>query len=219
MSVDGAIEAAAFSIAESHPTFAVQVGSQTTASSSGNSSSSDTQTAASQQQNQTQLQQQNGQPAAQQAQNTQGKVTPTNQPVDPVPTGPEGKPTPPPVPVPGCPTCDWVWVPDKSGTNDRGGQWRPDNYPSTPGGIPDASWDTGSRGGPGHWDVNDGNKNKERYYPDGRSMPVDVAHPPDWRPQWPNVSPQAVRQVTFWGTVAAAGAAIIQAISELGTAF
>jgi serine/threonine protein kinase len=58
---------------------------------------------------------------------------------------------------------------------------------TTPGGIPDAR-DTGSRGGPGHWDVNDGsgrkNGGRQRYDPDGRSMPEDVAHPPGWRPIW-----------------------------------
>jgi hypothetical protein len=69
-SVDGAIDAAAFSIAESHPTFAVQVGSQaTTAHSSGNdSSSSSTQTASGQQQAQAQAAQNQGQ-AVQEAQN------------------------------------------------------------------------------------------------------------------------------------------------------
>jgi hypothetical protein len=63
MSVDGAIEAAAFSIAESHPTFAFQIGSQaTTTNSSGNdSSSSSTQTASGQQQAQAQASQTQGQ--------------------------------------------------------------------------------------------------------------------------------------------------------------
>jgi RHS repeat-associated protein len=74
-SVDGAIEAAAFSIAESHPTFAVQVGSQaTTTHSSGNdSSSSSTQTASGQQQAQAQAAQNQGQ-AVQEAQDLTGKA-------------------------------------------------------------------------------------------------------------------------------------------------
>jgi len=111
---------------------------------------------------------------------------PTNQRVDPEPRNPDGSRKPPPVPVPGCPSCGWVWSPDK---NDRGGRWVPDeNYPSTPGGRPGASWDPGDRGGPGHWDVDDGsgrkNGGRERYYPDGRQMPENVAHPPGWRPTW-----------------------------------
>jgi RHS repeat-associated protein len=74
-SVDGAIEAAAFSIAESHPTFAVQVGSQaTTTQSSGNdSSSSSTQTASGQQQAQAQASQTKGQQVLE-AQNLMGKA-------------------------------------------------------------------------------------------------------------------------------------------------
>jgi RHS repeat-associated protein len=154
------------------------------------------------------------------AQNQSQGQTQQNQPQtpapQPAPTDPQtGKPTPPPVPVPGCPTCGWVWSPDPQNT--RGGRWVPDNYPSTPGGIPGASWDPGSRGGPGHWDVDDGKGNRTRHYPDGRTMPNDVAHPPGWRP--PTVSPNTVRQVTFWGTVAAAGAALIQAIGEMAGAF
>jgi len=111
-----------------------------------------------------------------------GSGKPTNQTVDPAPTGPDGKPSPPAVPVPGCPTCKWVWAPN--GQNSRGGTWVPDNYPPTPGANPKASWDTGSRGGPGHWDVKPASGPTERYYPDGRPMPEDVAHPPWWRPIW-----------------------------------
>jgi RHS repeat-associated protein len=140
-----------------------------------------------QQTNDTEVAQNNtsGQGSQQGGQQTSGKPTPTNQPVDPAPTGADGKPTPPPVPVPGCPTCKWVWSPDSG--NDRGGRWVPDNFPKTPGGIPGASWDPGSRGGPGHWDVDHGNKTRTRYYPDGRPMPDDVAHPPGWRPIWQQI--------------------------------
>lgn len=112
------------------------------------------------------------------------KPKPKNQPVEPAPVGPNGVPLPPPVPVPGCPQCGWEWSPDP--LNERGGQWRPVGYPKTPGGHPGASWDTGSRGGPGHWDVDDGSGERQRYYPDGRPMPDDVAHPPGWRPTWMN---------------------------------
>jgi len=114
----------------------------------------------------------------------QGSGKPTNQPVDPVPTDADGKPSPPPVPVPGCPTCSWVWNPDKRPNSDDPGRWVPDNYPKTPGGIPEGHWDPGSRGGPGHWDVDQGNGTRSRHYPDGSPMPDDVAHPPGWRPVW-----------------------------------
>jgi len=121
---------------------------------------------------------------------------PKNQPVDPVPTGPDGKPTPPPVPVPKCPTCKWIWSDD--GSNSRGGRWVSDQDPDVPGETPGASWDTGSRGGPGHWDVDDGTgkKNRQRYYPDGRTMPEDVAHPPGWRPIWKTVEVGATAAAT-----------------------
>lgn len=119
---------------------------------------------------------------------TKGGKTPSNQPADPEPKNPDGSRKPPPIPVPGCPKCGWVWSDDPNNT--RGGRWVPDeNYPAgNPGGRPGASWDPGSRGGPGHWDVDDGtgrkNGGRQRYYPDGRPMPDDVAHPPGWKPVW-----------------------------------
>jgi RHS repeat-associated protein len=114
------------------------------------------------------------------------KPRPANQPVDPVPTDDRGRPTPPPVPVPGCAECTWTWSPDSR--NPRGGRWIPEGFPPTPGGYPGASWDTGSRGGPGHWDVDHGDgETRTRYFPDGRPMPDAVVHPPGWRPQWREV--------------------------------
>ena len=113
------------------------------------------------------------------------KKPPTNQPVDPEPRNPDGSRKPPPVPVPGCPTCGWRWVRD--GQNSRGGRWVPTGFPPTPGGMPGASWDPGSGGGPGHWDVDDGNKNRTHFGPNGNPMPIDVAHPPGWKPTYNQV--------------------------------
>jgi len=100
---------------------------------------------------------------------------PTSPPKQPAPTTPEGKPAPPPVRVPGAPNLGWRWVPDA--TNPRGGTWRPTDYPKTPGGIPSGSWDPGSRGGPGHWDIDDGNGNRNRYDPNGNPLTPDQVHP------------------------------------------
>jgi RHS repeat-associated protein len=122
-----------------------------------------------------------------QQQSAQAKPKPKNQPYDPEPKNPDGTRKPPPVPVPGCPTCGWRWAKDDNPKNERGGRWVPDG--ELPDGVPagGASWDTGSRGGPGHWDVDDGRGKRERYGPDGTSMPEDVAHPPGWRPVWKSV--------------------------------
>jgi hypothetical protein len=43
---------------------------------------------------------------------------------------------------------------------------------------------TWSKYGAGHWDVDDGNSNRERCYPDARPMPENVAHPRGWCPVW-----------------------------------
>jgi hypothetical protein len=76
-SVNGTLDAVAYSIAESHPPFAVQVGSQATTHSSGNdSSSSSTQTASGQQQAQAQAAQAQGQQVLE-AQNTINTNPPT----------------------------------------------------------------------------------------------------------------------------------------------
>ena len=157
-------------------------------------------------------QQQPGSTGSPQTQSGSTKPKPTNQPVDPVPTGPDGEPTPPPVPVPGCPTCKWVWNPDKRPNSDDPGRWVPDNYPKTPSGIPEGHWDPGSRGGPGHWDVDQGNGTRTKHYPDGSPMPDNVAHPPGWRPIWNSITGWVSdhrREVIVGVVVVGVGAAII----------
>jgi RHS repeat-associated protein len=82
----------------------------------------------------------------------------------PAPTNPDGTPKPPPNPPPpgkdGKPN-EWVRVP---GTKNRPDKWVPrDPVPSPKGGQPGASWDPEG----GHWDVDDGNRNRTRYLPDG----------------------------------------------------
>jgi RHS repeat-associated protein len=87
----------------------------------------------------------------------------------PPPTGKDGKPTPPPVAVPGCPTCGWVWNPDKQ--NPRGGTWGPSGWKGA--NPPKGSWDPD-----GHWDVDPGGKGpRGRYTPDGTPITPGQAHP------------------------------------------
>jgi len=85
----------------------------------------------------------------------------------PAPTNPDGTPAKPPVPPPpgkdGKPN-DWVRTPGKDGKPD---QWDPrDNVPSPKGGQPRARWDEKN----GHWDIDDGNRNRTRYLPDGTKV-------------------------------------------------
>jgi RHS repeat-associated protein len=85
----------------------------------------------------------------------------------PAPTNPDGTPKPPPVPPPpgadGKPN-EWVPVP---GTDGRSVKWKPrDPVPSPEGGQPSASWDEKK----GHWDIDDGNRNRTRYLPDGTKV-------------------------------------------------
>ena len=102
--------------------------------------------------------------------------------LDPAPVGPNGRPTPPPVPVPGGDSNNgWKWNPNPQ--NDRGGTWGPKTPIKTEkGSQPSASWEDGNRqkGGAGqdHWDVDDGNKNRQRYTPDGKPISEKDAHKP-----------------------------------------
>ncbi len=103
----------------------------------------------------------------------------------PAPTNPDGTPSTPPTPPPpgadGKPN-DWVRVP---GTDGRPDKWAPrDPVPSPKGGQPGASWD--ERGG--HWDIDDGNRNRTRYLPDGTK--VDHNNRP-------------IAKIGFWTTVGA----------------
>ena len=83
------------------------------------------------------------------------------------PTNPDGTPKPPPIaPPPGADgkPNDWVRVPGTAGRPDK---WVPrDPVPSPKGGQPGASWDEKGR----HWDVDDGNRNRTRYRPDGTKV-------------------------------------------------
>jgi RHS repeat-associated protein len=81
---------------------------------------------------------------------------------------------PPPVPVPGAPDVPWeqtgpqrdgipTWVPEEPVKTDGGGQ-------------PSASWDGE---GQGHWDVDDGEGNRQRYDHRGNPITPEQAHDPD----------------------------------------
>ena len=77
--------------------------------------------------------------------------------------------TPPPVSVPGGGAGNgWVWNPDP--LNGRGGSWGPQT-PIPGQSQPSASWDPD-----GHWDVDDGLGNRQRYDPNGKPITPQQAH-------------------------------------------
>jgi RHS repeat-associated protein len=85
--------------------------------------------------------------------------------LDPIPA-PEG---PPPVPVPnGGPDNGWKWNPNPQ--NSRGGSWGPQEP------IPGQSQPSGSWDPEGHWDVDNGLGDRQRYDPDGKPLTPDEAH-------------------------------------------
>ena len=90
---------------------------------------------------------------------------PTNW-TDPLGLQPNG---PPPVPVPGArPGNDWKFNPDSG--NRRGGTWGPQKP------IPNQSQPNASRDTEGHWDVNDGRGNRQRYDQQGKPISPEEAH-------------------------------------------
>ena len=106
----------------------------------------------------------------------------------PEPADEYGNPLPPPTPLPpgknGQPNS---WVPcPASDTGDRGVKWKPQYpVPSPTGSQPQASWDPD-----GHWDIDDGQGNRQRVDPDGNpvSHPYsDTPSPPS--PRWSNAPP------------------------------
>lgn len=81
-----------------------------------------------------------------------------------------GPPTgPPPFPPPGGePGSGWKWNPDPC--NSRGGTWGPEK-PIGGQSQPTASWDP-----EGHWDVDDGKGNRQRYDKEGNPITPEEAH-------------------------------------------
>ncbi len=76
---------------------------------------------------------------------------------------------PPPVPVPGGkPIAKWKWNPDPQ--NRRGGTWGPQEP------IPGQSQPSASRDPAGHWDVDDGKGNRQRYSDQGKPISAEEAH-------------------------------------------
>lgn len=74
----------------------------------------------------------------------------------------------PPIDVPGDPTNEWKWNPDHN--NKRGGSWGP-KRPIPGQSQPGASWDP-----EGHWDVDNGQGERQRYDEDGNPISPDEAH-------------------------------------------
>lgn len=57
-----------------------------------------------------------------------------------------------------------------------GGVWRPDPTPKGGAPQPDAGWEPPHGRTIGHWDVNDGKGNRQRYLPDGTPITDNQAH-------------------------------------------
>jgi len=97
-----------------------------------------------------------------------------------------GPPEPPPSNIPGSGTEGWEFSPDPR--NSRGGVWRP--KPSSGGPQPSASWEPPEPGGKGvgHWDVDDGKGNRQRYLPDGTPISAPQAHGDDPLPGSSNIT-------------------------------
>jgi len=80
-------------------------------------------------------------------------------------TAPAG---PPPVPVPGDPANEWKWNPNPQ--NRRGGAWGPKRP------IPGQGQSSGSWDPEGHWDIDDGKGNRQRYNEKGEPVTPEDAH-------------------------------------------
>jgi hypothetical protein len=81
---------------------------------------------------------------------------------------------PPPSTIPGAGKNGWKFYPDPR--NSRGGVWRPDPTPEGGEPQPDASYENPHGNTVGHWDVNDGKGNRQRYLPNGTPITPDQAH-------------------------------------------
>ena len=108
-----------------------------------------------------------------------GQGAPTNF-TDPDGLEPVPGRTPPPVPVPGGGSDNgWKWVPNAKynpeNPKSRPGKWVPKTgVKGTKGGQPSASWDRVHD----HWDVDDGQGNRNRYDKNGKFLPHEEAHKP-----------------------------------------
>ena len=137
-----------------------------------------------------------------QAQN-QGQPAPTNP--DGSPKSPNGdvpKPPPgkPPGWKPGDPLAPNEWVPKDPGKGDRE-KWGP-KYPIPGGSQPGVSWDP-----EGHWDHDDGNRNRTRWLPGGGGQ-VDHDNNPTIMDRMRSITPGPILK---WGT---AGVVIYIIIDE-----
>ncbi len=97
---------------------------------------------------------------------------------------------PPPIPVPGDPNNEWKWNPDPN--NSRGGAWGPAR-PIPGQSQPSASWEPESEHSRGHWDVDDGFGNRQRYDSNGRPRSAAWAHRKTW---WDKITKWGRK----WGT-------------------
>ena len=137
------------------------------------------------------------------AQNTANQPAPTNPdgspkpPTNDVPKLPDGKP---PGWKPGDPLVPNEWEPKDSGKGNRD-KWGP-KYPIPGGSQPGVSWDP-----EGHWDHDDGNRNRTRWLPGGGGQ-VDHNNNPTLMDRMRSITPGPILK---WGT---AGVVIYIIIDE-----
>jgi RHS repeat-associated protein len=98
---------------------------------------------------------------------------------------------PPKIPVPGGgPDNGWKWNPDKR--NSREGTWGPQK-PIPGQSQPSASWE---EEGEGHWDVDDGLRNRQRYDKDWQPITEQEAHKP--KTDCPVETPPPPSSIPWW---------------------
>jgi RHS repeat-associated protein len=135
------------------------------------------------------------------AQNTANQPAPTNPdgspkpPTNDVPKLPDGKP---PGWKPGDPLVPNEWEQKDPGKGDRE-KWGP-KYPIPGGSQPGVSWDP-----EGHWDHDDGNRNRTRWLPGGGGQ-VDHDNNPTMMDRMRSITPGPILK---WGTVGVVGFIII----------
>jgi hypothetical protein len=95
-----------------------------------------------------------------------------NNPINKIdPSGLAGQPAPfgpPPVPVPGGKGIGWKW--NSNAQNARGGSYGPEKP------LPDQSQPSASLDPEGHWDIDDGLGNRQRYDLKGKPITPEEAH-------------------------------------------
>jgi RHS repeat-associated protein len=182
-------------LTESHPWKDAQTPAQPKTD-TNNSQDSGSNTPNNQQKDQANNESQKGQPAQTAQNQSSGQPAPTNpdgsskSPNGDVPNPPNGKP---PGWKPGDPLVPNEWVPKDPGKGDRE-KWGP-KYPIPGGSQPGVSWDPD-----GHWDHDDGNRNRTRWLPGGGGQ-VDHDNNPTIMDRMKSITPGPILKLGTAGVV------------------